>query len=501
VTLSIRLVRKKLDAFDAGGPLPLYDSKVTRISSRPIIIAFVRMAAESRPWGIVYGRAGDQPNYLAVPDPRGKSAVEPMITTFATWLLNELRIENYSTSPLSFSNSDLHDLPQIWFPGSSHVEMLHFLQYQYQSRRNEESEPSALGTFGRLCGFLFRESRIKGNQLVINASSLLNELYVFPADDFSTSHLGVQMAWLLTRGSISEKREQALVSGKETISITMSPQFDREKLEPLVKKLKGNGKPDTYLETQSTKIKTLLFSELERRWLHTLEAHSYAQADSRLVNNGVQVFLREQFNKYVRFNEFEKLTAEGEDVFTPAANTNSSSYSSARELLLKTDAEDRWLPTLLNYDVSLLRESLLDGTSFIGTVCETGTGTFGNRLAPYWKVRLSTRSSKYFKRRENLRLSIFNKTDYKLKLESYVQEGLDWIMTLSWEELKKPVSITTGKQGLQKDSIWVGDTIAFVPQVSSFVHDHLKALKKSKGGPASFLTEFPSTESEQNAID
>ncbi|MFM2237987.1 MAG: hypothetical protein RL389_334, partial [Actinomycetota bacterium] len=154
--MTIRNVRRKLDAFSVGGPLEIYNTRVTRVSGNPIVVAFVRMSAESRPWGIAYGRAHDaEPNFLTVPDPRGKETVEEMMDTFAKWFLEEVGVENFSKSPLDRAVNNSKGLPQIWFPGSSHVEMLHFLQYQYQVNRNLDTEPSHLGAFGRLAGYLF----------------------------------------------------------------------------------------------------------------------------------------------------------------------------------------------------------------------------------------------------------------------------------------------------------------------------------------------------------
>jgi hypothetical protein len=453
------------------------------------------MSAESRPWGIAYGRAHDaEPNFLTVPDPRGKETVEEMMDTFAKWFLEEVGVENFSKSPLDRAVNNSKGLPQIWFPGSSHVEMLHFLQYQYQVNRNLDTEPSHLGAFGRLAGYLFRQSRLKGNQLVVDATRLLNEMFEFPADDYSLSHLGAQLAWLKTPGALNEKRDAAIDSSSHTISITMAPELERDHLEKFVKDLNKNGNAEGYSEEQSSKIRAILIPELLRRWSQTVEAHELAFNDARPFNPGVDKFVADQFESFCRwFNEPEKQAAEGEDVYTPAANTDYSAFTSAREFLTVTNWEESWLPTLIHADVSILRDSLIDGSSFVGTVVETGLRAGAEGMEPFWKVKLSPRSARYYKRRELARLCIFGYEKYQLQLETFEQISGEWILTLSWQAPKKPITLRGDKAGLQKDSIWVGESLAFVPQLRSFFMTNMSALTRASSGAGSFLFSMPIT--------
>ena len=487
--MSIRNVRRKLDAFSVGGPLEIYSTRVTRISGNPIVVAFVRMSAESRPWGIAYGRAQDQePNYLTVPDPRGKETVEAMMATFAKWFLEEVGVENFSKSPLASDKNDSKDLPQIWFPGSSHVEMLHFLQYQYQVNRNLDTEPSLLGAFGRLAGFLFRQSRLRGNQLVVDANRLVNEMFEFPADDYSLAHLGAQLAWLKTPGAVNEKRDAAISASSQTISITLSPDLERDQLAKVVKELNKGGSAEGYSEDQATKIKSILVPELSRRWKQTVEAHSLAFNDARPFNKGIELFVTNQFDSFCKgFNEPEKLSAEGEEVYTPAANTDYSAFTSAREYLTVTNWEDTWLPTLIHQDLSLLRDSLIEGSSFVGTVVATGLAESGDGSSPFWRIKLSPRSARYYKRRELSKLCIFGFPKYQLQLETFEQIDGEWFLTLHWQDPKTAIQLREGKQGLQKDSIWVGESLAFVPTLRSFFETNLMALKVASKGAGSFI--------------
>ena len=491
--MTIRNVRRKLDAFSVGGPLEIYSTRVTRVSGNPIIVAFVRMSAESRPWGIAYGRAHDsEPYFLTVPDPRGKETVEVIMEAFAKWFLEEVGVENFSKSPLASDKNDANDLPQIWFPGSSHVEMLHFLQYQYQVNRNLDTEPSVLGAFGRLAGYLFRQSRLKGNQMVVDATRLLNEMFEFPADDYSLSHLGSQLAWLKTPGSLNEKRDRAIAASSETISITLSPDLERDELSKLVKELNRGGNAEDYSEEQTNKIKAILIPELSRRWRQTVEAHDLAFNDSRKFNGGIGRFVKSQFDGFcLGFNQPEKIAAEGEDVFTPAANTDYSAFTSAREYLTVTNWEESWLPTLIHEDPSMLRDSLVEGSSFVGTVVETGLALKGSGMVSFWKVKLSPRSGKYYKRRELTRISVYGKPKWKLQVNSFEKIDGSWFLTLHWKEPKSAIKIGESKIGLQKDPMWAGERLAFVPQLVDFYGINLMALKRASQGPSSFLFDLP----------
>jgi hypothetical protein len=114
-------------------------------------------------------------------------------------------------------------------------------------------------------------------------------------------------------------------------------------------------------------------------------------------------------------------------------------------------------------------------------------------MEPFWKVKLSPRSARYYKRRELARLSIFGYEKYQLQLETFEQVAGDWILTLSWQAPKKPIMLRGEKSGLQKDPIWVGESLAFVPQLRSFFMTNMTALSRASTGAGSFLFDMPIT--------
>ena len=61
--MTVREITRKLRAWEAGRPLPRYATIHHAVvpESDALLVAFVRMAGESRPWGISWGIAGSNP--------------------------------------------------------------------------------------------------------------------------------------------------------------------------------------------------------------------------------------------------------------------------------------------------------------------------------------------------------------------------------------------------------------------------------------------------------
>ena len=82
---SVRGIARKLQAWQAGEPLPRYDTIHHAIMppDQALIVAFVRMAGESRPWGIAWGTVGSDLRIESVPDGRIRDDVSVLCATFA----------------------------------------------------------------------------------------------------------------------------------------------------------------------------------------------------------------------------------------------------------------------------------------------------------------------------------------------------------------------------------------------------------------------------------
>ena len=173
-----------------------------------MIVAFVRMAGESRPWGIAWGTVGSEPRIESVPDGRVRDDVAVLCATFAEDLLEHLRVHNWTFDPVP-QKPELGDLRQVWLPNGQHVAMLHQLSYTYSQTKFGGDNQEILRALGRVAGWMFRDTSRVGNQHVVSASQILGDSYVFPAQDARTAHLGYQLAWLTTQGD-----REARLSGR-----------------------------------------------------------------------------------------------------------------------------------------------------------------------------------------------------------------------------------------------------------------------------------------------
>lgn len=172
--MSVREVTRKLRAWEAGMPLPRYDTihHAVMPADQTLIAAFVRMAGESRPWGIAWGRADAQPKIASVPDGRVRDDVAVLCAEFAEDLLEHLRVHNWTYEPVD-QNTAPADLRQVWLPNGQHVAMLHQLNYAYSQTKFGGANQDILRALGRLAGWMFRDTSRRGYQHVLSASAAL----------------------------------------------------------------------------------------------------------------------------------------------------------------------------------------------------------------------------------------------------------------------------------------------------------------------------------------
>lgn len=197
--MTVREITRKLRAWEAGRPIPRYETIHHAVvpAEQSFIAAFVRMAGESRPWGIAWGTVGTVPMIQSVPDGRVRDDVSALCAEFAEALLDHMRVHNWTYDPVG-QNADPSVLRQVWLPNGQHLAMLHQLNYTYSQTRFGGINQDILRALGRLAGWMFRDSFRTGAQHVINASAALGEAYVFPTQEVRTAHLGYQLAWLDT---------------------------------------------------------------------------------------------------------------------------------------------------------------------------------------------------------------------------------------------------------------------------------------------------------------
>src|SRR5262245_56068620 len=122
----------RLRAFHAGRPLPRGTTKRTYVADNKdvLIVSFVKMGGESRPWGIAFGKPDADPKIVVVPEARNRDLVAGMVAKFAPVLLRHLRHPTQEGQELE-GWENLDPLRQLWLPNDSHLDMLHHLAYAY----------------------------------------------------------------------------------------------------------------------------------------------------------------------------------------------------------------------------------------------------------------------------------------------------------------------------------------------------------------------------------
>ncbi|MXW42055.1 MAG: hypothetical protein F4138_03190 [Acidimicrobiia bacterium] len=173
---------RKLRSWQAGAPLPKFSTLHHAIvpPEQTFVAAFVRMAGESRPWGIAWGCVGSPPRLASVPDGRVRDDVAALCADFAEDLLAHMRVHNWTYDPIGDGAAE-DELRQVWIPNGQHLAMLHQMNYAYSHTSFGGVNQEILQALGRLAGWMFRDTSRTGHQHVIDASQALARAFVFPA--------------------------------------------------------------------------------------------------------------------------------------------------------------------------------------------------------------------------------------------------------------------------------------------------------------------------------
>lgn len=296
---AVRTVALKLRAWEAGAPVPRYDTIHHSVTppDQTLVVSFVRMAGESRPWGLAWGAVGSEPTVQSVPDGRVRDDVAVLAAAFAEDLLGHMRVHNWTYNPIQ-QKAEPSELRQVWFANGQHIAMLHHLCYAYSQTRFGGDNQEILCALGRLAGWMFRDTSRTGNQHVVNASELLSDSYVFPAQDARTAHLGFQLAWLTTDGDRDRRIAAAAHAESLTVSPTMDPALERDRLQHLVEAWQRGRRASAPVPTAADGIASILRAELERRWSLTERAYQLMASNERPVNHGTVTLVRKALEEF-----------------------------------------------------------------------------------------------------------------------------------------------------------------------------------------------------------
>ena len=488
--MTVLEISRRLRAWEAGHPVRRYQTIHHAIAepSRCLIVAFVRMAGESRPWGIAWGNPGGAPEVANVPDGRVRDDVASMCAGFAESLLAHMRVHNWTYDPLP-KDAPPEELRQVWVPNGQHVAMFHQLAYAYSQTRFGGDDVDILNALGRLSGWLFREASRIGSQHLVSASSALREAYAFPAQDVRQGHLGYLLAWLKTAGTRGDRMAAAEAAEVFPISPTMDPALERDRLDrPVARRrrlLREGGNP----AQEEADICSVLRDELSRRWHLCADAYAVLAGEDRQINRGVESLVKasmEEFWWQCQAPEL-KIADPGQGAaFISHPETDFHGSAAASRYLVYAASDERYVNTLVHDDDELFLEALLDGRAMRGTVLSVRDEGEGRTRRPVWAVELDVDLPRRI--REGGRLVARKSPGHWAEVMVVDQGEAGVLVQIEWQG-RKTLALTSGVGAPPLDPSWVGQTVGLVASdAADLTQRRSQRVWKAKDGPGAWLT-------------
>jgi hypothetical protein len=377
---------RKLLAFDTGKPIPLGKTLKLprRAASDTLIIAFVRMGGESRPWGLAVGRPDKAPTIYTAPEARDRELVGEMLEKAAPALLEHMGHPKYSIRRSATT------LPNVWLPNASHVEMLHFLAFTYTfAKRGDPARMSVLNALGRAANWLFHEAGCPGQMSCIDASSALRDAFTFPSEGVRQAHTGYLLAWLTTRGSFNARLQAASRAERLAVSTSLDPQVEKElKLDELVQEFnefKRAGYKSGMARTTAA-IREALEPELRRRFEIVVGAYQTLANDSRPINTGVEDLEEAARQRYGEYVEMEAALLRGEKPWIQSPETDGHSLIAASRYITLEANSHRHTNALIHTDSDLQDDLLSAGDGIRGRIVQIIDESVGRKTRAVWVI-------------------------------------------------------------------------------------------------------------------
>jgi len=481
--MTTREIVRRIKAWEMGKPLPKFSTLELRINPKNCAfgIVFIRMAGETRPWSIMAGTLDKEPHFFFAGEPRSREEVNDIVDEASKLVLD------YMQDWMSDSSST--SLPQFWFPDETHVDMLHNLEYAYsRERKVDDTRPKRSG-FGRLAGWLFRESQIKGQQNVIVCNRAIPDAWTIPVEDIRQSHLGHSLAWLQHHGSLTERLGAANLAIEKRVGITLNPDIERRSLEKFVKALQDGDEREKAAAKKS--IGKVLLSESERRWNLMLNAYEVLAGDARRENSGVSRLVESSrqrlFSNYVRVEDGIKDEVLGTPAFVPHPETDRNPAAAASAYISMNKAEELWQDILVDDDPERLHDMVESGDAFGGVIVKV-IPISPRSQAAFWKIKTTHVGPLRMKSGDEIRLvGAFSKSGYVEEIFIDDEGNIDVLLTINFgvkaifdapHPLNNPVN----------DSKWIGTAVSFVPKPFSGQEAKIKRIWDAKDSPGAWLT-------------
>lgn len=483
-------VARKIQAWEAGRPLPRYDTihRAVMPPDQTMIVAFVRMAGESRPWGIAWGTVGVEPTVRSVPDGRVRDDVAELAAEFAEDLLEHLRVHNWTFDPAP-QKPEPGELRQVWVPNGQHIAMLHQLSYAYSQTKYGGENQEILRALGRVAGWMFRDTARSGHQHVVSASGILGDSYVFPAQDARTAHLGYQLAWLTTDGGRDSKVAAAAAAEGLTVSPTMDPSLERAQLSDLVEQWQRERRAGQDTREPARAIADILEIELERRWKLTEQTYQLMSENERPINAGVGDLVAQAHAEFwfqhqrieLRLNDPSQGPA-----FVAHPETDFHGSAAASRYLIHAAADEAYIGHLVHADPALFAEARGDGRAFDARVVEVTDAGTARTTTPRWLLCLDPALP--HRLRENARVAPYGSRGHEATITEIEATEDDLYVTIEWIGRKtRPLNGPLAAK--PADDAWEAVDVAFVlSDAAALTQRRSQRVWAAARGPGAWLT-------------
>jgi hypothetical protein len=491
VDKSMRETRRSLKAMATGGVTQRYSTRHQRIHQNPVMVSFIRPAGLNQPWGVAFGRVLDaEPKMAIAADPRKPELISEAMGELATYLLEQFGVANFASHPLTAGTIKPEDMPQLWLADSANLAMLHNLSFAYFT--DSAGDPTnKLAAMARLFSFLYEHATIRGQQLVVNATELLNNLYVLPADARFSSNLASSLTWINSGVPLDQTRLNAIraLDGVEGVTV------DRTIENALYATISSLPLEIPTPDSVGKLVRQQLEPQLARRWALLKAAWQVANQDGRSENQHVETFVVDSLLAFRRDFQSLELGEANRDKAAPRAPlTDHDSTQAALHYLRALEADEKFLTHIVHDDVEFLGDLFYDGVAFVGQVISAKEGEMPGEWL--WRVRLNEKFGRLLKKRaaESYCLvgNVANPTiaiSGFEKIASHVEgEPAVWVIDMTWSKKNALKFSFSTHTDMNNSESWIGMSLIFVPSFAENLHrDAQNVVTKSPGRPGAWL--------------
>jgi hypothetical protein len=394
-----------------------------------LIVAFVRMAGEARPWGVAVGHPSEEPTILTAAEPRDAGELSRLAIELGKHLLPHVPHPEHASEAEKADVTAIAKRRQLWMPGPTHVEMLHLLDYRFsRSSTREEAGARDLGKLGRACGWLFRESTRPSQVRVFDATARLREAFAIPAEDVRQQHLGFLLAWLETEGTRDARVEAARVAEAQSVGVTMHPAYEEEHLVDLVARWNASREDAPQQAVIAARIHEALAPELRRRFQLTERAIAVLERGDRPANPELGPVLDLAAEELV-WQYWSREQKAAEPVTDPDAprflgdhpETDFLPTHAAARFFAHAHAAEVALAALLHGDRHLVEQAVDGGDAIEGTIVKVVNEGPKRAVIPVWTVLASAEQS--LRLREESSVCVVGLRGRTGKIRAIITEG------------------------------------------------------------------------------